>query len=355
MKKLLIATSALVALTGAASAEVAVTGDGRMGLVWDGDNAQFSSRARAKFNLTGETDSGLSFGGAFRVDQENYSADPEHRSAAKGTAGSVFVSGTFGKLSMGDVVSAAEAAIGDLPEIGYTAGEFAGDPEEIDYLTGDGENEDQGPNALYEYTFNGVNLFASLSDGSRRRCDATMGTSPCYDTDLNGDGIIDDVDADSDIAYSLAAGYEFGAYSVGLGYSKSGDASEIVLGGTAAIDVFKVKAFYASYDDRVVGDETPGNDDFGDFDLPAGATYDKAFGLGVEYAMANGVGIQGVWISRKLDFNGAVADVEDSYDAYGIGASYDLGAGATLAGAIMKNELYRENETRADMGIKFSF
>ena len=77
MKKLLIATSALVALTGAASAEVALTGDGRMGLVWDGDNAQFSSRVRARFNLSGETDSGLSFGGSFRVDQENYAAEPE--------------------------------------------------------------------------------------------------------------------------------------------------------------------------------------------------------------------------------------------------------------------------------------
>ena len=199
MKKLLIATSALVALTGAASAEVALTGDGRMGLVWDGDNAQFSSRVRARFNLSGETDSGLSFGGSFRVDQENYAAAPESRSAAHGTAGSVYVSGTFGKLSMGDVVSATEAAIGDLTEIGYTDGEFAANPEEIDYLTGDGENEEQGPTALYEYTFNGVNLFASMTDGSRRDCSASnviVGSLECYDFDTD-DG--------SEVAFSLAA------------------------------------------------------------------------------------------------------------------------------------------------------
>ena len=229
MKKLLIATSALVALTGAASAEVALTGDGRMGLVWDGDNAQFSSRVRARFNLSGETDSGLSFGGSFRVDQENYRADPEGRSAAHGTAGSVYVSGTFGKLSMGDVVSAAEAAIGDLTEIGYTSGEFASNPEEIDFLTGDGENEEQGPTALYEYTFNGVNLFASMTDGSRRDCSASnviVGDLECYDFDE---------DDSTDVAFSLAAGYEFGAYSVGLGYSENRDGTEIVIGGTAAI------------------------------------------------------------------------------------------------------------------------
>lgn len=346
MKKVLFATSALVALSGAAYAEVAVTGDGRMGLVWDGEDAQFSSRARVRFNLSGETDSGLSFGGAFRVDQENFSAAPSSRSAANGTAGSVFISGTFGKLSMGDVVSAAEAAIGDLPEIGYTSGTFAGDPEEIDYLTGDGANERQGPTALYEYTFNGVNLFASLSDGSERFCDGTVGRLAC--DDYAGDD-------ETDIAFSLAAGYEFGAYSVGLAYSEFGDANEIILGGTAAIDAFKVKAFYASYDDRVVGNEIVGDDDFGDFDLPAGATYDKSYGLGVEYALANGVGLQGIWITRELDFNGVASDVEDSYDAYGIGASYDLGSGATLAGAIIKNELYADNETRADMGIKFNF
>ena len=340
MKQFLFATSALVALSGAAYAEVAVTGDGRMGMVWDGDDVQFSSRARAKFTMTGETDSGLSFGGAFRVDQENYSSNPEGRSAAHGTAGAVFISGSYGKLSMGDVVSAAEAAIGDLPEIGYTDGEFAGDPEEVDYLTGDGENEAQGPTALYEYTFNGVKLFASMSDGSRRDCSATIGSLGCYSFDA---------DDETDLAYSVAAGYEMGAYSFGLGYSKFGDASEIVLGGTAAFDAFKVKGFYAKYDDRAAGSA-------GEWGLPAGTNYDQAYGLGVEYAMANGVGIQGVWIRREVDFaDGVVTDASDSYDAYGIGASYDLGGGATLAGGVMKNELYAENETRADFGVKFAF
>ncbi|WP_134725079.1 porin [Paracoccus luteus] len=351
MKKVLFATSALVALSGAAYAEVSVTGDGRMGLIWDGDDMQFSNRARAKFNLTGETDSGLSFGGAFRVDQENFSANPEGRSASHGSAGSVFISGTYGKLSMGDVVSAAEAAIGDLVEMGYTSGDFAANPEEIDYLTGDGANEDQGPTALYEYTFNGVKLFASLTDGSRRDCgasNATIGDLDCYDTAA---------DAATDVAFSLAAGYEFGAYSVALAYSDDGDASEIVLGGTAAINEFKIKAFYADYDDR-------GLAQLGDFDLDLGGDdealfevdYDRAYGLAVEYAMANGIGLQAMWIRRDLEILEAFADgAEDSYDAFGIGASYDLGSGAVLAGSIIKNEVFADNETRADMGIKFSF
>lgn len=350
MKKLLIATSALVALTGAASAEVALTGDGRMGLVWDGDNAQFSSRVRARFNLSGETDSGLSFGGSFRVDQENYAAEPESRSAAHGTAGSVYVSGTFGKLSMGDVVSATEAAIGDLTEIGYTDGEFAANPEEIDYLTGDGENEEQGPTALYEYTFNGVNLFASMTDGSRRDCSASnviVGSLECYDFDT---------DDESEVAFSLAAGYEFGAYSVGLGYSENRDGTEIVIGGTAAINEFKIKAFYADYDDRDLAQLGDFEYNFDDDETTFEVNYDKSYGLSVEYAMANGIGLEALWIRRDVEILEGFADeADDSYDAYGVGASYDLGAGATLAGAVMKNDLFAENETRADVGIKFSF
>ncbi|PAU96977.1 porin [Paracoccus salipaludis] len=358
MKKLLIATSALVALTGAASAEVALTGDGRMGLVWDGENAQFSSRARVKFNLSGETDSGLSFGGSFRVDQENYNneideggnSNESNRSAARGTAGSVYISGTFGKLSMGDVVSAAEAAIGDLTELGYTSGEFAANPEEIDFLTGDGENEEQGPTALYEYTFNGVNLFASMTDGSRRDCGAgnvTYGTLGCYEFDE---------DDDTDVAFSLAAGYEFGAYNVALAYSENGDGREIVIGGTAAINEFKIKGFYADYDDRDLGQLGDFEFDFDDNADTFEVDYDRAYGLSVEYAMANGVGIQGLWIRREVEILEAFADgAEDAYDAYGIGASYDLGAGATLAGAIIKNEIFADNETRADVGIKFQF
>ena len=351
MKKVLFATSALVALSGAAYAEVALTGDGRMGIVYDGEDMQFSSRARAKFNLTGETDSGLSFGGSFRVDHENYSDSPETRSAAHGSAGSVFISGTYGKLSMGDVLSAAEAAIGDLPELGYTSGEFAANPEEIDYLTGDGANEDQGPTALYEYTFQGVKLFASMTDGSRRDCGAsnvTFGSLDCYEDDVDG----------TDVAFSLAAGYEMGAYNVALAYSESGDASEIVLGGTAAIDAFKVKAFYADYEDRglaQLGDfeyDLDEDDDEALFEVD----YDKAYGVSVEYAMANGIGLQALWVRREVEIEEAFAAGEDdSFNAYGVGASYDLGSGATLAGAIIRNELFADNETRADMGVKLAF
>lgn len=325
MKKVLFATTALVLSAGFASAEVAVSGDGRMGVIYDGDDAQFSSRARVKFTLTGESDAGLSFGGSFRVDQENYSSN-EFRSAARGTGGEVWISGTYGKLSMGDTVSASEAAIGDLYEIGYTDGSFAGDLEEINYLTGDGENIGQGANILYEYTINNISLYASASDGVNTEYFTIPGTEP-YGNDT------------ASTAYSLAAKYDAGTWWASLGYAKHDDASEISLGGEAKFNNVSVKGIFVSYDDRFVA---------------AGVEQKHTVGLSAAYQM-DAVAVKGYFRQDKLDVFGG-DDIKPR--AIGIGADYDLGGGAILAGAIANVDADIagiDSETVVDMGIKFKF
>lgn len=329
MKKVLFATSALVLSAGFASAEVAVSGDGRMGMVYDGNDVQFSSRARVKFTLTGESDAGLSFGGKFRVDQENYSSN-DLRSAARGTAGEVWISGTYGRLAMGDVVSASEAAIGDLYEIGYTEGAFANDIEEISYLTADGENLDQGANILYEYGIEGFTFFASASDG--------RSSNPLAPESFEEDRASDEGDAD--VAYSLAAKYEAGNYNVGLGYGKHGDADEIILGGEMTYDQFSVKALYAKYSDRFF----EGSDLFAD-----GDEFKHTIGLAAAY-QADAVLVKGFWRQDKVEF---VAGGSEKFDSFGIGADYDLGGGATLAGGIIDSDYLAD--TVADLGVKFKF
>lgn len=329
MKKVLFATSALVLTAGFASAEVALSGDGRMGFIYDGDDMQFSSRARVKFTLTGETDSGLSFGGSFRADNASKAKD--------GTAGSVWISGTYGKLSMGDVDSAAEAAIGDLYEVGYTGGTFAGDVEEINYLgTALG---DQGPVALYEYSINGFNLYASMSDGSKTVCtDGVVGSLSL--------GCNRVADKNTDAVWSLAANYDLNGYKIGLGYSKNGDAKEIVLGGEATFNEIGVKAIYADYSNYGFTKAAV-----------AGASkleLDRTFGLSAKYDMANGVGVQGFWRRDKVSFvTAANKKGDENFDSFGIGASYDLGGGATLAGGIVDTDYLKD--TVADFGIKFKF
>lgn len=327
MKKVLFATSALVLSAGFASAEVALSGDARMGVIYDGEDAQFSSRARVKFTLTGESDAGLSFGAAFRVDHENYSSN-EYRSAARGTAGAVWISGTYGKLSMGDVVSAAEEAIGDLYEVGYTDGAFAGDIEEIWYLTADGVNLDQGPSILYEYTINNISLYASASDGVDNEWFTTPG---------------DDSHADlqeSDTAWSLAGKYDGGDWWAALAYSKHDDADEIVLGGEGTFNNFSVKGIYGKYSDRYTGG-------------PFQEELDNTIGLGLAYQMDAWL-FEGFYRRDNYEYNG---QDDENYDSFGIGVEYDLGGGAVLAGGIIDSDYLDggDGDTVADMGIKFKF
>lgn len=333
MKKVLIATTALVLSAGYAAAEVSVSGDGRMGFIYDGNDLQFSSRARVKFTLTGESDSGLSFGGSFRVDQQ----DDAGGKASNGTAGSVYVSGSYGKLTMGDVASASEVINGDLYSVGYTDGAFGGDLEEINYLTADGNNLNQGPNALYEYSINGFNIAASMTDGSQVACNAVVGTLACTDAGRLAD-------EDTNTAYSVAVGYDLNGYKLGLGYADDGDASEIVLSAEATFNEFTVKGIYQDLSDveDVVGGTTL-------------VEYDRTFGLAAKYDMSNGVGVQAFW--RRDQFTSTLiatgAETDEDFDSFGIGASYDLGGGATLAGGIMDSDY--QDDTVADMGIRFTF
>lgn len=350
MKKVLFATSALVLTAGFAVAEVAVSGDGRMGMIYDGDDVQFSSRARVLFTLTGESDSGLSFGGKFRVDQENYSANPGGRSAAKGSAGSVWISGTYGKLSMGDVVSATEAAIGDLYEIGYTDGEFADDVEELGFLVGDGANKNQGPTILYEYSIDNFSIYASATDGSDTEWFSTTGADTGSNTALS-----------NEVAYSLAVKYDAGNWNASLAYAKHDDASEIGVGVEGQFDAFTVKAAYLSYDDLyyaapAVGDVVGARLHSSALASARGAEMKSTIGLAGAYAV-DAWTVKGFWRQDKVDYTTG-GDLK--LDAYGIGADYDLGGGATLAGGVVKSDwLVKDNGNRgevvADMGIKFKF
>lgn len=128
MKKLLLATTALVASAGVAAADVTVGGDGRMGLVYDGSDWEFTNRVRVSFTLSGETDTGLAFGGSIRADNAG--------DGASGVGGNIYIKGEFGTLWMGDVDSADKALVGQLHGVGLTG---LGDYNELTYAA-DGGN-----------------------------------------------------------------------------------------------------------------------------------------------------------------------------------------------------------------------
>ncbi|MCL1627784.1 porin [Roseibaca sp. V10] len=277
MKKLLLASTALVMTAGYAAADVALSGSARMGIAYDSAAARelsFTSRARVVFTLSGETDGGLAFGGSFRADNAV--------GANAGTAGSVFVSGTFGRLSMGDVASAAEFIVGDLSGVGLTG---LGDLNENTYL-----GNATRPAARYDYSMDGLTLALSIDNPSNAA-----------------------------FVYSVAVGYEMNGFMGGIGYEKVNSGASHTIGYIGAeFEGVTGKLTYG----RSAGANQYGLSISGSFD----ATTVTAFG--------------------RRDFAGATH--------YGLGASYDLGGGASLVGGIVRNDT-GAGSTLADFGLNFSF
>ena len=289
MKKLLLAsTAALVGSAGVAVADVALSGDGRMGVVYNsgpGNNFMFSSRARVTFTLSGETDTGLAFGGSFRADNAGTNGMPGN-GAVNGQAGSVFISGDFGRLTMGDTNGAAQFVVGNISGVGFTGLNFY---EERTYLANPG---DRRPIARYDITIDGFTVALSYTNPG---------------STLN------------DVA-SIGVGYEFDGFSIGVGYENVANGTDHwIIGGSAEFDGVTVEANYG---------RSGGADQYG---IGAGYSFDD---IGVN-----------AYYSRNFA----------GQESFGLGASYDLGGGASLVGGIVRTRATTPTSTQADFGITFSF
>jgi outer membrane protein OmpU len=296
MKKVLLATSILAASAGFAAAEVATSGSARMGLYYDGEDAYFSSRVRITFTASGETDGGLSFGASVRADQfggngKSFIDDDGDEGSIGGSNtnmndATVYISGAFGKLTFGDVDSAANTLVGDVSAVGYTG---LGSLNEQTYLIGDAYDFDTS--MLYEYS---TGALSQISGGS-------------YDA-----------------GYSVAVKYSTDAFAVALGYESVEDVSALSLGGSATFGAVTGKATIINYDGT--GDS------------------ESAYALSIDYT------------AGPTTVTAFYRDADDvfGYTAFGLGAAYDLGGGATVKGGLVSIDS-GDNETIADVGITMSF
>lgn len=325
MKKVLLATTMMVATASIAAADVTLSGSARMGVIsnfsdrnaanGDESNLSFTSRARVQFNLAGETDSGLAFGASFRAD--NASA------ANSGDAGSVFISGAFGKLSMGDVDGAAQMATGHVDGVGLTG---LSDLNESTFLgAGDGVTD---PTALYEYTAGSFSVFASVANPVVADAGTAVTATRYTDT----------------VAYAVGAKYATETYSLGIGYENlSGVIGASTLVG--AVDdtdldhiVLKVSGTFAGVTAQGLVGQADGRRD--------GAVIDNAKQYAASISYTTGA------------LTGSVFYTDDSAlpsgaTAYGLGGSYDLGGGASVVGGVAKN--VDTKEAAYDLGVSFSF
>lgn len=362
MKKLLLATSILAGTAGLAAAEVTLSGDARMGFLDDfvydtdvDDDVGFTSRARVKFTFSGESDGGLSFGASFRADNSS--------NAASGTAGSVFLSGAFGKISMGDVDGAALAAVGHVDAISLTGlsdvneSAFLGnggladdDLTDLDSLSDSPENFGLtgDPSVLYEYTTGNIGLFVGVTN---------PGFESEFDFDVDGTIADDGTETTDGVAWSLGANYTTDTYKFGIGYEDIDvDAVEgqgniggdhLYLGADATFGAFTAKVRWGTAD--LTQTDSAG--------AAADINFDQ-WSLSGTYAM-DAIAVTGFYADKQFELASDSSNIL-SRESLGLGASYDLGGGAKVVGGIVDSEITDgsnepTSDTAFDFGVSFSF
>jgi outer membrane protein OmpU len=290
MKKILLATTVLAATAGFASAEVAVTGKARMGVISDAaGNVEFTQRLRVYFTGSGETDGGLSFGGTVRNDQSGVGNTANNDST-------VFISGAFGKITMGDVGGATNALTGEVAGVGMTS---LNSYNEIDDL---GDTSANKTAALYTYTTGALSF--GLGFGQPTAAAKAVSAAVKYSTDM---------------------------YSVALGYEDTTAQKRVTVSGSATFSGVTLAAKVANNDV-----------------LTAGQTKNTAYAVSASYAMS------GVNMTAFFSEGGGYRATNfDGVEAYGLGASYDLGGGASVVGGVAK--LNDGSDAIFDLGVSMAF
>jgi len=305
MKKVLFATTALVATAGIAAADVVVTGSADMGIAGaSNDNiasgytgtTAFMQSVDVDFTMSGETDNGLSFGASIDLDDQGGQANV----AGDFADYTVFISGNFGTLTMGDTDGAFDWALQEV-NLG-SPGSIADDETAHAGWNGnaglDGFLGFDGQVLRYDYTIGdfGVAISAEIGDENETE-DPILGIGFRYGFDFAG-----------------------GSAGVGLGYQTVEDA---VLGtaGDQGQDVIGI-SLHAVLDNglsaainysEIDGTGTRALIDGTHMAIGASYTFD-AFTVHANYGQYD-------W-----DAASGVADAE----GYGLAAGYDLGGGASL-------------------------
>ena len=230
MKKLLLATTMLVTAGHYAAADVSVSGDGRMGVVSDDGTTTLSSRMRIKFSGSGTTDGGLTFGGSFRA--------ADSIGAGTGTKGSTFISGAFGKITMGDTGNAVDSLVSNVSAVGYGASGLDG-AQELELLdTADktavsyniaisgatvevGSGQIDGANEYYSvavaYAFGGINTaigYESNATDTQTKAAVSAKVGPA-----TVKVAVADRDSNEDIGYAVSADFTMAGATVTAYYA----------------------------------------------------------------------------------------------------------------------------------------
>ncbi|MEM7520692.1 MAG: porin [Pseudomonadota bacterium] len=226
MKKVLFATTALVATAGVAAADVTFGGYGRFGIQYDdpvvGDSdTNVTSRFRLQIDATAESDAGVTFGARVRIQQNEGQQGM--------TNGARFFARSGGlEVGVGNIFGAIEFMPGQYPiDLGltglgydYTAYQFNGDA----YSSGGlGDSGDNGVEVLY--SAGDFSLHVSASDTDDRIAAHVAYTFSGWTFALGAQ----DSDNAGDTEVTVSAGGSFGPVDVTLAWADNGTNGDVTV------------------------------------------------------------------------------------------------------------------------------
>jgi len=185
MKKILLATTALVGFAGAAAAEVSISGYAEMGIA--GGNAgaitQFWTDANVVFAMSGTTDGGLEFGAKVDLDSLPANVGPGMTQGGE----SMWISGSFGKLTMGDTDGALDWAASEI----YMGTAIADDHSSHAgaYWNSGLDGSAGGQIARYEYSFGSFAAAVSAEIDNTGAGNNVFGVGVKYSGDMGGTAV----------------------------------------------------------------------------------------------------------------------------------------------------------------------
>lgn len=321
MKKVLFATTALIATAGMAAADVRISGYGRFGLDYNEANGlvagrsstNLTSRLRLQFDMSAETDGGVTFGARFR-------AQANQANAAAG--GAVFngarfyvTAGGF-TLGVGNIIGALEGASGLYLEtksagtgvdgMGYHSivTNVGATYFNWDAYSSGGAGRANAVEAMYK-----AGAFSGHISYSKPN---TLGTSD---------------------RVALNVAYSFGDWKAALAVQDSDTLGEdkIFVSLQGDLGVAKVRVAYANNKDQngTAGDDVGKLGVYGIFDIGAATTLVA-------------------WVTNEDNPNNPTTDGT----SYGLNVSHDLGGGVSLEGGFVEHS---DNNTQFQVGAFFSF
>ena len=323
MRKLLIATTALVATAGMAGADVKISGSAEIGMRDAGKlvGLEMHTDTDINFKLSGASDNGLTFGASIDLDE-----------AAKldstGGAQAINVSGAFGKLTMGDTDGAADKVNAEVGSLSAIADDHTG---HAGYSNG--ARLDSGDILRYDTSIGNFAVSASIAqdDSDNGDNDAiAYGVSTTLGSVALGVGYISN---EKDDVTSLSVKTNIGPVKLGVNYSEaslSGTAAKAAVAGAAATATSSSVAFVASV-----------------AEVTAAAVSYEHTGIGLGYEV-NGVSLSANY--GQFDFNDG-----KSSDGVGVAANYGLGGGATVMVGYGKGTDKGVDKDTFSIGLGLSF